>query len=105
MRTEYTEIRNLAFMLWNEEIPFETRFIMNGMQVIYPNNNLEERICDAIEHDGSYGRTEDKLELMGLLTSEERKNDSVVGNLSAQEVFDRIKKHFESEGKEWENTI
>lgn len=37
---------------------------------------------------------------MGLLTDEESKYDSVVGGLSAQEVFERIKKHYERGGRQ-----
>ena len=32
---------------------------------------------------------------MGLLTDEESERDSVVGWLSAKNVFERIKKHYE----------
>lgn len=32
---------------------------------------------------------------MGLLTEEESKYDSVVGYLTAQEVFNRIKNHYD----------
>ena len=39
------------------------------------------------EHDGSYGRTDDKLELMGLLTKEESECDEVEGWLTAEDVF------------------
>lgn len=49
---------------------------------------------DAIEHYVSYGNEQDKLEIMGLLTPEEKKNDSVLGYLSAEEVFSRINRHW-----------
>jgi hypothetical protein len=51
---------------------------------------------DAIEHYASYGRSEDLLEIMGLLTSEEEGYDSVKGYLTAEDVFQRIKKHYET---------
>ena len=47
-------------------------------------------VCSVIEHCGSYGREEDKLEIMGLLTEEELEVDEVKGYLTAEEVFGRI---------------
>lgn len=38
----------------------------------------------------SHGFGDGKLEIMGLLTEEEAEWDSVVGYLSAEEVFQRI---------------
>ena len=61
---------------------------------------MKKTVCSAIEHNGSYGREADKIKIMGLLTDEESKYDSVVGGLSAQEVFERIKKHYESGGQQ-----
>lgn len=49
------------------------------------------------EHDGSYGRTDDKLELMGLLTKEESECDEVEGWLTAEDVFNRISKHYNAQ--------
>lgn len=69
--------------------------------VYYPDG---ERMISAIEGYGSYGygswdhglvsSTEedgDLIEIMGLLTPEEQQHDSVVGYLTAEEVFRRIK--------------
>ena len=47
---------------------------------------------DAIEHSGSYGSKKDLLEIMGLLTPEEQKLNSVLGYLTAREVFERIER-------------
>lgn len=47
-----------------------------------------------IEHDGSYGKHVDKLELYGLLTEEERSYDEVKGYLTAEDVFARIANHY-----------
>ena len=41
----------------------------------------------VIKSFGSYGREKDLLEIMGLLTIKEEKNDSVVGYLTAENVF------------------
>lgn len=40
------------------------------------------------------GMSMDKLEIMGLLAPEEKKTDSVLGYLSAEEVFSRINRHW-----------
>lgn len=95
VRECYKEIFKLRDMLDNAGIPymFENGF-MNGGALAYPNR--ESMVCSVIEHDGSYGRHEDKIEIMGLLTDEESEYDSVIGHLSADEVFRRIKNHWES---------
>ena len=90
---KYQEILRLEAMLKENNIPYEKREILNGWQICYP--SLIKRVCSVIEHDGSYGREEDRLEIMGLLTAEEEKYDSVVGHLTAEDVLSRIKKDFE----------
>lgn len=91
--SNYKEIYKLRNMLENAGIPFvfENRFL-NGAALMYPSK--EAFICSAVEHDRSMGRAEDKLEIMGLLTKEERKYDMVAGYLTAVDVFERIKKHW-----------
>lgn len=95
VRECYKEIFKLRDMLDNAGIPymFENGF-MNGGALAYPDR--ENMICSAIEHDGSYGREEDTIEIMGLLSDEESKYDDVVGWLTAEDVFERIKVHYES---------
>lgn len=93
--TNYKEIFRLKEMLELDCIPFEFLNLFDGYQIRYPdytyNNNY---ICSVIEHNFSYGNTHDLLELSGLLTREEESLDSVVGYLSAEEVFERIKRHW-----------
>ena len=100
---EYNEIFRLKEMLEKAEIPFEFRNLFDGFQICYPRNNKSEddfvRECSVIEHEGSYGHSQDLLEIMGLLTEEESKYDSVVGYLSAENVFERIKNNYEKAGK------
>lgn len=95
---KYKEILLLEKMLSESGIPYAKQPMFGGWHICYPNE--ENTVCSAIEHNGSYGREADKIEIMGLLTDEESKYDSVVGWLSAQEVFERIKKHYESEGQQ-----
>ena len=58
----------------------------------YGSNYEEEshRILSAICHYGSYGYEENLIEIMGLLTDEESKYDSVLGHLTAEQVLERI---------------
>ena len=94
----YKEIRVLANMLTEAGIPHDFRRSFDGWQVVYPEEG-EARVGDAVECFGSYGCQEDKLEIMGLLTEEEKESDGVLGWLTAQEVFERIKQHYEQRGK------
>lgn len=98
MKEKYNEIFKLKKMLTDAGIPFYMHELFDGYQICYPEQNTSQtpdaRECSVIEHEGSYGHSEDKLEIMGLLTDEELQNDDVVGHLSAEEVFSRIQKHF-----------
>lgn len=86
----YSEIHVLRKMLEKAQIPFDMSPLFGGYQICYPSHT--NVICSVIEHDGSYGHHDDLLEVMGLLTKEEAIWDDVVGNLTAEDVFNRIKK-------------
>jgi len=92
--TKYQEILRLAEMLKKENIPFELSTHFGGWHIQYPCE--KERVCSAVENDGSYGRNNDTIEIMGLLTEEESEQDSVTGWLTAEDVFNRIKNDFDS---------
>ena len=92
MKERYNEILKLKNMLEKAEIPFEFSEIFGGYHITYPSNKF--RICSVIEHDCSYGNEQDLLEIKGLLTKNEKKYDCVLGYLSAEEVFNRIKKNW-----------
>lgn len=62
-------------------------------QIVIPDNEIH--LCDAIYHYGSYGYGQGTLEIMGGLTAKERENDSVLGHLTADEVFKRFKYCYE----------
>lgn len=100
MNKRYQEILNLDKMLTDAGIPHTIERIIDGWQVCYPVGPVEEKacVCDVIEHFGSFGGLDDRLELMGLLTPEEKKHDSVVGYLTAEDVFTRIKAHWDRNG-------
>lgn len=93
---KYNEILRLKEMLTQHGIPFDFSEFQGGYHICYPSKyNV---ICSVIEHDGSYGREEDKLEIQGLLTEQESEetDDTVLGYLTAEDVFARINKHFEN---------
>ena len=58
--------------------------------------NNGQRIISVVYGCGTYGYEKGLLEIMGLLTDEEFENDDVVGYLSAENVYNRIKKYFNS---------
>lgn len=99
---EYKEILKLDQMLTEANIPHTLKCLMDGWQVCYPTERqTEECIMDAIEHRGSYGHECDELEIMGLLTPEEEVYDSVLGHLTAEDVFERIRKHYNGEWNDY----
>lgn len=57
------------------------------------------RIVSVIQGSGTYGSSDNKLEIMGLLTPEEQEQDGVVGWLSADEVYERIMQYYGSREK------
>ena len=67
-------------------------------RIKYPKK--EDFICSVVFGHGTYGFTSGKLEIMGLLTPEEEKYDSVLGYLTAEDVFNRINKHYKIVSKE-----
>ena len=91
------EIIELAERLAKAGIPFQFNELHGGYQISYPNK--QNRVCSVVEHSFSYGSESDLLEIMGLLTESEQEADvgdesSVVGYLTADEVFYRISNHF-----------
>lgn len=99
MNPTYQEILKLDKMLTEANIPHTLDRLFDGWILCYP--NFENRVMDAIEHNGSYGNLCDKLEIMGLLTPEEN-SDDVLGFLTAEDVFERIRKHYNGE---WDDYI
>ena len=69
---------------------------MDHYQLCYPSND-ENRKISVIGGFGAHGAEQDKLEIMGLLTPWERYHhgDSVIGWLTVDNVYKRIKKDWE----------
>lgn len=91
---KYNEIFKLKDMLEKAKIPFDFSELHGGFHIVYPCSDGE--VCSVIEHDFSYGRRKDLLEIQGLMTKEEMKqyDDDVLGYLIAENVFVRIKQHY-----------
>lgn len=97
-RMGYKEIFKLKEMLEKAKVPFvwkEHKDFRNGYQILYPVEGIQN-ICSVIEHSFSYGSEKDLLEIQGLMTKEEEEKycDTVLGFLTAEDVFKRIKKHY-----------
>lgn len=84
----YTEITRLHVMLEENQIPHFFHRFYDGWQVIYP--NAENRRISAVQHYFSYGARENRLEIMGGITPQDETGDSVLGHLTAENVFERI---------------
>lgn len=75
---------------------FESNEVWGWQIIVYKENG--DRLISAIEGRGTYGyATEDNffgpsdlIEIMGCLTPDEKKDGSVLGWLTAEEVFRRI---------------
>ena len=100
MDTKYNEIFKLKELLEEAKIPHEfVNWLEKGWttwekyQIVYPTFHPDVRICSCIIGPHTYGGENGLLEIMGLLTDEELEHNSVVGHLTAEDVFNRIKKH------------
>ena len=99
---DFAEMDKLEQLLVEADIPYEKSRVFGGKQLQYPCKG-SDRVCSVILHKGSYGRSEGLLEIMGLLTDEELECDDVVGYLTADDVFSRIKNHWEKKGGKDDN--
>lgn len=91
---KFTEIFRLKKMLEEENIPFQFSKIFGGFHIVY---SFEGKVvCSVVEHEFSYGREKDLLEIQGLMTEQEmeEEQDTVLGYLTADNVFGRIKMHW-----------
>lgn len=104
---KYTEILKLKDMLEKANIPFEFTDDLFGViddetlwvpkSGYYPAYQIRiGNLCDAIEHCMSYGNEQDLIEIRGGLTAKEQLDGSVLGGLTAEEVFKRFKYCYEN---------
>lgn len=106
----YTEFDKLVKMLDDAKIPYERddedpnqdyyKLSGNAPMKRIKYGKIPEKpklcVCSVICGYGSYGGNEGLLEIMGLLTPDEEEVDSVAGWLEAEDVFNRIKNHYDS---------
>ena len=95
LNEDYKEIHKLHKMCSEAGIPCEFHRLFDGWQVVYNKNG--KYIADAVEHFGSYGHEQDLLEIMGLIYPQDNANGDVLGYLTADDVFARIKRHWEAD--------
>lgn len=86
----YQEILKLQRMLDEHKIPYMMRQHFDGWQIWYPNDT--DPYLDAIEHFGSYGSSDDLLEIMYSETLDI--NDGIISRVKASEVFELINQHY-----------
>lgn len=100
------EIERLAEMLSEAGIPFQWNiqdyrpFCDDWKyQIFYPKMEVStygiRYTCSIVQGTGCYGSEDNLLEISGLLSPEEMEFDDALGWLTAEEVFERIKKHYE----------
>lgn len=102
---KYTEILKLKEILEKANIPFTFTDDCFGAKrrgedkifpELYPSYQIRlNKNIDVIQHFDSYGEAQDLLEIMGGLTVEEMQDNSVLGYLTAEEVFKRFKYCYE----------
>lgn len=102
LNEKYTEILKLHRMLSAVNIPHSIDRMFDGWQIVYFYKG--KQIADVIQHFGSYGADENLLEIMGLLTPEEKEHHCVLGYLTAEEVFKRFEEDFLAR-RLWEMTV
>ena len=96
MKIDLSEMRKLQRMLDEANISYDIRKIFSGEQIEYFGHNdrtKKGRVCSIICHEYSYGSDIELLEIMGFALTDS--DDGVEGYLTAEEVFDRIKKDWD----------
>lgn len=86
-----TEMEKLINKLAKADVPYELTVLYNTIQVWYP--SADDYVADVVCHEWSYGYKEGLLEIMGLV-DETKTDDIVEGYLTADEIFERIAKHY-----------
>ena len=94
LNSSYQEIIRLENMLTDANIQHRIERVRDGWHICYPDYG-DHCICSVIEYKSSFGANQDRLEIRGLLNKEERKFDTVVGYLTAENVFERIRRDWE----------
>lgn len=83
---KYQEILKLHAMLLDKDIPHDIERSLDGWRISYPSSGLN-RVFSIVENRLSCGSIDDLIEL-GFC-------NTLIGDLTAEDVFNRIKKHYE----------
>jgi hypothetical protein len=86
-----TEMEKLINKLAKADIPYELTVLYDTIQVWYP--SVKNNVADVVCHEWSMGNKDGLLEIMGLV-DETKTGDVVEGYLTADEIFERIAKHY-----------
>ena len=87
------EFNKLVDLLDQNGIPYDRADDELIKRIHYPQH--EKFVCSAVFGHGTYGSERGLIEIMGLLTPEEEAYcGGVMGGLTADEVFKRIKIHY-----------
>ena len=99
MPERYREILKLRKMLEEAKIPSSFDRYFDGYQLCYPCViSMPDAVCTVFEHSGSYGANQDLLEIIGLQKIDDNDDNlGCVDYLTAQEVFNRIEKHWKAQ--------
>jgi hypothetical protein len=84
-------MEKLINKLAKADIPYELRVLYDTIQVWYP--SVKNNVADVVCHEWSMGNKDGLLEIMGLV-DETKTGDVVEGYLTADEIFERIAKHY-----------
>lgn len=95
----YSAIHSLHDLLTQCGIPHEFGADGDGWKVSYPDSNRKTVRCVARQHRFSKGADDNLIEMVGLLTEEERMADTgtraaVGGGFTPEEICRRIKENY-----------
>lgn len=84
-------LKALREMLDNARISYECHELWDGGQIIF-NDDDGNYLADVVCHSYSYGNKEGLFEAMGAFVNEDVVGDTVEGNLTVENVYERASK-------------
>lgn len=89
---DYKELNKFADGLWRRGFAIEARDVWGGKQAVARDKD-GNYIGDAILHNGSYGREQNLIEIMGFGINDEEDGDEVVGYLTAEKALQYVDRY------------